>query len=112
MSTRRHLGQGSRYQRQRHSKDHRNRGGPKPLSEALCEVGPDLALTQLFRSECSRCGDPDLAWFPGSDAVAVLGLARAWGVLAQLPAEYRQVAECWQCLRCGEFGAYGPSEWA
>lgn len=109
MSRRRKHGQGSRYQQDRRTGT--DRGGPVPLSEALATSVPDLALAQLFRSECSRCGWRQLRWFPGSEASTVLGTDCAVDLLREMPAEYRQVAECWQCESCGECGAFGPSEW-
>ncbi|WP_137294531.1 hypothetical protein [Nocardioides dongxiaopingii] len=68
-------------------------------------------MAQLFRRECSSCGFDRLRWFPGVVAVDVLGAEVAAGLLAQLPVRYHEVAQCWQCLRCEESGAFGPSEW-
>ena len=102
MSKRRKDGQGSRYQQD---------GGPHPLSESLIEMVPDLALAQLFRQTCSACGSRVLRWFTGAEAGDVLGTGGAVEMLSSLPAGYRAIADCWQCLRCGEAGCFGPSEW-
>ncbi|GAA3531959.1 hypothetical protein GCM10022263_20620 [Nocardioides daeguensis] len=37
--------------------------------------------------------------------------SRAEAMLVQMPDEWRAAADCWVCLRCGESGAFGPSEW-
>lgn len=71
----------------------------------------DLALAQLFRSECADCGWSVLRWFVGADAIAILGLAASAELLRSIPVADRAAAECWQCSRCGASGAFGPVEW-
>lgn len=109
--------QGSRYQHQRRtaarSKPTREPGDSPGFGDGDVGLDPavDLALAQLFRRECSDCGSERLRWFVGADADNVLGSARAEAMLVQMPSEWRAAADCWVCLRCGESGAFGPSEW-
>lgn len=68
-------------------------------------------MAQMFRRECSACGSGLLRWFTGHEARDLLGVAVAAQLLDALPRSEAREAACWECLRCGEAGAFGSLQW-
>lgn len=70
-----------------------------------CGGPPPDDLAKVLRTSCSACGSSAIEWTD-------LDAARAAGIdVDELVAAVGAVEEVWRCLRCDEWGFFGPTVW-